>query len=107
VKRNRLNKWAGLAVPHYATGVWIVFRPMEMRGMTSGPMPEMQAPHVGPNARHSTLRMMKKQRSKLIAQLWRLKLMLVAAPLALNSRAQADGGAVVKRLNGAAVRINN
>jgi hypothetical protein len=39
--------------------------------------------------------MMKKQRSKSIAQLWRRKLMLVAALLEPNSRMQADGGAVV------------
>jgi hypothetical protein len=44
-----MNKWAGPAVPHYATGVWIVFQPMEMRGMTSGPMPEMHA--AGPCVR--------------------------------------------------------
>ena len=27
--------WAGLAVLLYAVGVWIVFQPMEMRGMPS------------------------------------------------------------------------
>jgi cytochrome c oxidase assembly factor CtaG len=31
-----LAPWAGLAVLLYATGVWIVFQPMEMRGMPSG-----------------------------------------------------------------------
>jgi hypothetical protein len=38
-----LAPWAALAVLLYAAGVWIVFQPMEMRGMMSGPMPEMQA----------------------------------------------------------------
>jgi len=31
-----LAPWAGLAVLLYAAGVWIVFQPMEMRGLTSG-----------------------------------------------------------------------
>src|SRR5262249_45617499 len=31
-----LAPWAGLAVLLYAVGVWIVFQPMEMRGMTAG-----------------------------------------------------------------------
>jgi hypothetical protein len=31
-----LAPWACLAVLLYATGVWIVFQPMEMRGMPSG-----------------------------------------------------------------------
>src|SRR5262245_22793546 len=35
--------WACLAVLLYAARVWIVFQPMEMRGMTHGPMPEMMA----------------------------------------------------------------
>ena len=45
-----LAPWAGLAVLLYAAGVWIVFQPMEMRGLTpemkacpmSNKMPEMQ-----------------------------------------------------------------
>jgi len=37
---------------------------------------------------------MKKQRFKLIAQLWRRSLLLATALLALNLRAQADGGLV-------------
>jgi len=31
-----LAPWATLAVLLYAAGVWIVFQPMEMRGLTSG-----------------------------------------------------------------------
>ncbi len=38
-----LAPWACLAVLLYAAGVWIVFQPMEMRGLTPGLMPEMQA----------------------------------------------------------------
>ena len=34
--RKLLTPWACLAVLLYATGVWIVFQPMEMRGMPSG-----------------------------------------------------------------------
>ena len=34
--RKLLAPWACLAVLLYATGVWIVFQPMEMRGMTQG-----------------------------------------------------------------------
>jgi len=34
--RKLLAPWACLAVLLYATGVWIVFQPMEMRGMTPG-----------------------------------------------------------------------
>jgi hypothetical protein len=34
--RKLLAPWACLAVLLYATGVWIVFQPMEMRGMPSG-----------------------------------------------------------------------
>jgi ferredoxin len=38
-----LAPWGVLATLLYIAGVWIVFQPMEMRGMPTGPMAEMQA----------------------------------------------------------------
>src|SRR5262245_58124988 len=38
-----LAPWAGLAVLLYAAGVWMVFQPMEMRGMTSGQISGIQS----------------------------------------------------------------
>jgi cytochrome c oxidase assembly factor CtaG len=49
-----LAPWAGLAVLLYAAGVWIVFQPMEMRGLTHE-TPEMQACPISnraPGMRH-------------------------------------------------------
>src|SRR5262245_62794947 len=51
-------------------------------------------PHVWPNPRGATLRMMKKHRSKLIVRLWRNGLLMAVALSALSLRAQADGGLV-------------